>query len=90
MLETNILQKFLKWWGDKTAHWIGFIVVVHVAQIPHMVWNADIYLELGIISRINPVYDFILYGIDLIEIPSIMIAITTLIAYLNKKRNENR
>ena len=51
-----------------------------------MIWNADIYLELGIVSRINPVYDFILYGIDLIEIPSIFIAITTFIAHFEKRR----
>lgn len=50
-----------------------------------MVWNADLYLELGMISRINPIYDFVLYGIDLIEIPSILIAITTLIAHIEKR-----
>tara|TARA_Y100000310_G_C20527314_1_gene736707 strand:- start:220 stop:375 length:156 start_codon:yes stop_codon:yes gene_type:complete len=40
-----------------------------------MIWNADLYLELGMISRLNPVLDFFLYGIDLIEIiPMINIA----------------
>lgn len=81
-----MIQRFLKWWEERTVHWIAFIVVVHIVQIPHMIWNADLLLELGVISRLNPISDFVLYGIDLIEIPSIAIAITTLAAYINKKR----
>lgn len=87
MFQTNILQRFLKWWERKTFFWIVFIAVTHIAQFPHMYWNADLMFELGTISRINPVSDFILYGIDLIEIPSIIIVVTTLIAHLNKRRN---
>ena len=33
-----------------------------------MWWAGDLYLQIGVISRINPVTDFLLYGIDLIEI----------------------
>ena len=34
-----------------------------------MVWNADLYLETGLnIARQNVVLDFLLYGIDLIEV----------------------
>jgi len=33
-----------------------------------MIWAGDILLEYGIISRIHPVIDFFLYGVDLIEI----------------------
>lgn len=40
-----------------------------------MIWNADLYLELGMISRTNIVLDFFLYGVDLIEvIPMISVA----------------
>ena len=81
-----MIQSFLKWWEKRTAGWLAFIVFTHIVQIPHMIWNTDLLLEIGAISRINFVYDFVLYGIDLIEIPSIAIAIMTLIAYINKKR----
>jgi len=33
-----------------------------------MIWNADLYLEAGMISHIHPVLDFFLYGVDLVEI----------------------
>lgn len=33
-----------------------------------MVWNADLYLEMGMISHIHPILDFFLYGVDLIEV----------------------
>ena len=50
-----------------TAHLFVTAFVIYI-QIPHMIWNADLYLGLGMISHINPVLDFFLYGIDLIEI----------------------
>ena len=37
-----------------------------------MVWNADIMLEAGYISRVHPILDWFLYGVDLIEIISII------------------
>ena len=37
-----------------------------------MVWNADLMLEVGIVSRVHPVIDWLLYGVDLIEIVSII------------------
>ena len=37
-------------------------------QIPHMGWAGDVFLQTGIISYHNPILDFFLYGIDLVEI----------------------
>jgi hypothetical protein len=71
---------FLDWWARKTTEWVILMAVIQVIQIPHMVWNGDLLLEAGYVSRVNPVYDFILYGVDLIEIPSIMIALLTIVA----------
>jgi len=48
------------------------VAVIQIIQIPHMVWNADLYFEIGVISRIHPALDFLLYGVDLIEIISII------------------
>ena len=70
----------LKWWEKKLVYSLGFLLVSHLLQIPHMVWNADVYMELGLISRINPVLDFFLYGIDLLEIPAIVAVTLSFIA----------
>ena len=73
-------MSFLKWWARQTTTWILIMAIIQIAQIPHMVWNGDLYLGIGLISHVNPVADFILYGIDLIEIPTILIAVTTIVA----------
>ena len=46
--------------------------MVHVVQIPHMIWAADAYLQIVIISRVHPILDFILYGVDLVELLSLV------------------
>jgi len=81
--------RFLQWWKDKLAMSLGFLVFTHVIQIPHMVWNADILLELGFVSRVNPFLDFFLYGIDLIEIPAIIAVVISFIS-VYKLRNSKK
>lgn len=66
------LINFCKWWEKKLTISLGFLVFTHWAQIPHFLWGGDILLEAGYVSRIHPVLDFMLYGIDLIEIPAIV------------------
>ena len=51
---------------------VTFIFIVHIVQIPHMIWNADMLLESGYVARADPLLDFILYSVDLLEIPSII------------------
>lgn len=53
-----------------------------------MIWAGDVYLATGMISYINPVYDFILYGIDLIEIPQIFNVTLLFYASIKKGRND--
>lgn len=64
--------RFWKWYETKILGSVIIIAIIQFIQIPHMLWNADLYLELGYISRVNPVLDFFLYGVDLIEIVSII------------------
>ena len=53
-----------------------------------MVWNADLYLEMGMISHVHPVLDFFLYGVDLIEvIPMINLAFI-IYSQLRRKRHD--
>jgi hypothetical protein len=51
-----------------------------------MVWNADIMLEAGMISRVHPVIDWFLYGVDLIEIISIINVGMIMYSLLKKRR----
>jgi len=55
-----------------------------------MIWNADLYIELGFISRIHPVLDFLLYSIDLIEIISIINVVMIIYSIIRKKSNDRR
>lgn len=53
-----------------------------------MVWNADLYLEAGMISRVHPILDFFMYGVDLIEIIP-MINVGMLIYSQIRKKTKN-
>lgn len=68
----NAWKRFWNWYENKILGSVIIIAVIQFIQIPHMVWNADLYLEMGIISRVHPALDFFLYGVDLIEIVSIV------------------
>lgn len=85
-----MISRFLTWWERKTTQWIIIMAIIQVAQIPHMIWNGDLYLASGYISHINPIADFILFGIDLLEIPTILIAITTIIARIKKTKHKQQ
>ncbi len=68
----NTWNKFWKWYEDKILGSIVVIAVIQFIQIPHMIWNADLYLEMGMVSRLHPALDWLLYGVDLIETVSII------------------
>lgn len=78
-------DRFWTWYHGKILGSIVIIAIIQFIQIPHMVWNADLYLGFGFISRINPVLDFLLYGVDLIEIVSIINVAMIMYSLLKKK-----
>jgi len=51
-----------------------------------MIWNADMMLQVGVISRVNPVIDWLLYGVDLIEIVSIINVGMIMFSLIKKRR----
>jgi hypothetical protein len=53
-----------------------------------MVWNADLMLESGIISKIHPIIDWFLYGVDLIEIVSIINVGMIMFSLIKKRRTK--
>ena len=84
--QMNVWTRFWNWYENKILGSIILIAIIQFIQIPHMIWNADMMLEMGNISRIHPVIDWFLYGVDLIEIISI-INVGMIMFSLLKKRN---
>ena len=86
----NAWNKFWQWYENKVLGSVIVIAVIQFIQVPHMVWNADIMLEAGIVSRVHPVLDWFLYGVDLIEIVSIVNVGMIMFSLINKRRNQKR
>ena len=86
----NPCNKFWNWYENKILGSIVIIAVIQFIQVPHMIWNADIMLEAGMISRVHPVIDWFLYGVDLIEIISIINVGMIMFSLIKKKRNEKK
>ena len=84
----NIWNRFWKWYENKILGSVAIIAIIQFIQIPHMVWNADLYLETGIISRIHPAIDWLLYGVDLIEIVSIINVGMIMFSLIQKRRKQ--
>ncbi len=55
-----------------------------------MVWNADLMLEAGVVSRIHPIIDWLLYGVDLIEIISIINVGMIMFSLIKKRHNAKK
>jgi len=81
--------RFWAWYEDKILGSIIIIAIIQFIQIPHMVWNADLYLSLGVVSRVHPVIDWLLYGVDLIEIVSIVNVGMIMYSMLKKRRGRS-
>ena len=64
-------NRFWNWYEKQLMGSLAFLLMVHLVQIPHMIWAADVYMELGMISRIHPILDFLLYGVDLVDLLSL-------------------
>ena len=84
----NCWKKFWNWYENKILGSVIIIAIIQFIQIPHMVWNADLYLETGMISRVHPALDWLLYGVDLIEIVSIVNVGMIMFSLINKKRKQ--
>jgi len=78
---TKIWDRFWDWYTRQLKGSLLFLLVIHIIQIPHMVWNADMYFEMGNIARVNPVLDFLLYGVDLVELISLAQVISLIYAH---------
>ena len=86
----NAWKRFWNWYEDKILGSILIIAIIQFIQIPHMIWNADLYLELGVVSRLHPALDWLLYGVDLIEIVSIINVGMIMYSLIQKRRKERQ
>ena len=82
-------ERFWLWYDRHITESLVLTAFIIYIQIPHMFWNADLYLEAGMISRVNPVLDFVFYGVDLIEVFP-MINIGFLIYSRIRKKNQSK
>ena len=82
-------DRFWEWYDKHTTENLLVMAIIVYIQIPHMVWAGDLYLQLGQLSRINPVLDFVFYGVDLIEIV-LMVKVSMMIYGRVKKKNANK
>ena len=80
-----MIKRFIKWWESKLQISLGFLVFTHIAQIPHFLWGGDAIAQTGYVYGVHIMYDFILYGIDLIEIPAIVIALLSFASTFKRK-----
>ena len=81
----NPWTRFWNWYESKI---LGSVILIAIIQIPHMVWNADLMLEAGYISRLHPVLDWFLYGVDLIEIISIINVGMMMFSLIRKRQSQ--
>ncbi len=82
----NYWDRFWNWYERRILGSIILIAIIQFIQIPHMIWNADLMLEGGYISRVHPIIDWLLYGVDLIEIVSIINVGMIIYGLLRKRR----
>lgn len=90
MLGATSLKRFWNWYNTKLAEAVGFLFITHILQIPHFLWAGDAYLQTGYISHLHPILDFIMYGIDLIEIPALINVTLLFIAHLKRNRDAKK
>ena len=66
-------KAFWEWYERHTTESLLATAVIIYMQIPHMIWNCDqVYGMCGDIAGWHPVTDFLLLGVDFLEIPSII------------------
>lgn len=72
-----MLREFLAWYDKHVEANLAVSAVIIYLQIPHLIWAGDLFLaNCKYLCGINTIFDFILYGIDLIEaIPMIQIGL---------------
>ncbi len=80
-------DRFWDWYNRHTTESLLVTGIILFMQIPHMVWAGDAILQSGVVWGANPILDFFLYGIDLVEIIP-MVNVAMMIYSKIKKREK--
>lgn len=84
----NPWTKFWGWYSRNIEKSILVTLIILLSQIPHFFWGGDVLLQSGYIANVNPVTDFILYGVDLLEIPLIIKTSIDFVVLKRRKSND--
>lgn len=79
-------KRFWDWYSRNIEKSLFITLLILLSQIPHFFWGGDVLLQSGYVANVNPVADFVLYGVDLFEIPLIVKTIVDFIVLRRKKR----
>ena len=82
----NPITKFLNWYERHITESLIVTAIILYLQIPHTISAAECFFDGNIgLFGVNPILDFLLYGIDLLELIPI-IGVT--IAIISKIRHK--
>ena len=83
---SNIVTRFLDWYNRHLTESLAISAVILYLQIPHTISAAECFFDgnLGLFG-IPPITDFLLYGIDLLELIPIIGVTLSIIANMRKK-----
>jgi hypothetical protein len=80
------ISKFLDWYERHLTKSLIVSAIILYIQIPHSVTAADCFFNLGMgVIHFNPILDFFLYSIDLLEAIPIIGITLAIIAKIRKK-----
>ena len=79
-------NKFWNWYSNNIEKSLFITLLILLSQVPHFIWGGDVIIGSGYVANAHPLLDFILYGVDLFEIPLIIKTVIDFIV-LKKKRN---
>ena len=82
----NIVTRCLDWYNMHLTESLAISAVILYLQIPHTISAAECFFDgnLGLFG-IHPITDFLLYGIDLLELIPIIGVTLSIIANMRKK-----
>ena len=82
----NIVTRFLDWYNMHLTESLAISAVILYLQIPHTISAAECFFDgnLGLFG-IHPITDFLLYGIDLLELIPIIGVTLSIIANMREK-----
>ena len=83
----SFIHRFFEWYNRRMVESLAISAVILYLQIPHSWWALECVFGQGILHGHGIVVDFLLYGIDTLEmIPIIAITLTIIARVRNGKQ----